>query len=427
MSSKDKKVLVPELRFPEFLDSGVWAQKTVGDYFDVGSSKRVLQQDWTTQGIPFYRTRELVSLSKGEPFASEIFIAEKLFREITEKYGAPKEGDFLVSGVGTLGISYLVKSYDKFYFKDGNVLWFAKREGISSNYFKYCFEADGIQNQIVKQASVSTVGTYTIQNAKTTKFLMPPTAGEQQKIADCLYSLDELIAAQARKVAALKTHKKGLMQQLFPREGETQPRLRFPEFEDAGEWALKTLEDITHAVFDGTHQTPTYTHEGIPFYSVENLISGNANKFISCDDYLLATKKNKPEKDDILLTRIGRIGYSQVVTWTHEFSIYVTLAVIKQSRAFNSHFLNYSIQSEFYQSELRGKSLPNAVPPKINLDSLRSTKVFLTDLDEQQRIADCFSSLDTLITTATQELETLKTHKKGLMQQLFPSEQEVAA
>lgn len=245
MSTEDKKAFVPWLRFPEFRDSGVWAQKSIENYFDVGSSKRVLQQDWTTQGIPFYRTRELVSLSKGEPFASEIFIAEKLFYEIAGKYGIPKEGDFLVSGVGTLGISYLVKSSDKFYFKDGNVLWFAKREQIFSNFFKYCFESDGIQNQITKQASVSTVGTYTIQNAKTTKFLIPPTAAEQQKIADCLSSLDELITAQARKVEALKTHKKGLMQQLFPREGETQPRLRFPEFRGAVDWAEGKLISLT--------------------------------------------------------------------------------------------------------------------------------------------------------------------------------------
>ena len=252
-----------------------------------------------------------------------------------------------------------------------------------------------------------------------------PKLDEQQKIADCLSSLDELITAQARKMDALKTHKKGLMQQLFPREGETQPRLRFPEFRDAGEWVEKKLEEITPAVFDGTHQTPTYTLEGIPFFSVENLISGNANKFISRDDYLLATKRNKPEKGDILLTRIGKIGYSQVVTWTHEFSVYVTLAVIKQSRMFDSHFLSYFVQSEFYQSELRARSLPNAVPPKINLDSLRSTKVLLTNTGEQQHIADCLNSLDFLIYAAIQELETLKIHKRGLMQQLFPTAEAV--
>lgn len=267
---------------------------------------------------------------------------------------------------------------------------------------------------------------YSILKEKLVAFPDPKT-GEQQKIAECLSSLDELMAMQGRKLDALKTHKKGLMQQLFPHEGEAQPRLRFPEFQNAGEWEPKRLKDITDAVFDGTHQTPTYTPKGVPFYSVENLISGNANKFISRDDYLLATKKNRPEKGDVLITRIGKIGYSQVVTWDHEFSVYVTLAVIKQSKDFNSHYLHYFMQSDFYQAKLRAKSLPNAVPPKINLDSLRATEVLLTNEDEQQKIAACFSSLDELIAAETQKLDVIKVHKKGLMQQLFPSLEEVKA
>lgn len=207
---------VPELRFSEFRGSGKWEKKLVEDFFLVGSSKRVLQENWTTQGIPFYRTRELVSLSKNEQFSSEIFISEKLFCEITKKYGVPSEGDFLISGVGTLGISYQVQTGDKFYFKDGNVLWFKLKTGLYSTYFKYCFESDYIQNQIIKQTSISTVGTYTIQNAKRTKLWYPPNNKEQLLIADCLSAADDLITAQAEKIEALKAHKKGLMQGLFP-------------------------------------------------------------------------------------------------------------------------------------------------------------------------------------------------------------------
>jgi len=157
-----------------------------------------------------------VSLSKSEPFGSEIFISEELFREISERYGVPAEGDFLVSGVGTLGVSYQVQAKDRFYFKDGNVLWFKSKGVIVSKFFKYCFEADEIQSQIRGQAAISTVGTYTIQNAKVTKFSCPTNVEEQQKIADCLTALDDLIAAQTQKIELLKRHKKGLMQQLFP-------------------------------------------------------------------------------------------------------------------------------------------------------------------------------------------------------------------
>lgn len=198
------------------------------------------------------------------------------------------------------------------------------------------------------------------------------------------------------------------------------PKLRFPEFQQGEPWKQRRLSEITPSIFDGTHQTPTYTTEGVPFYSVENLISGNANKFISREDYELATKKNKPEQGDILITRIGKIGHSQVVTWSHEFSIYVTLAVIKQGPLFNSHFLHHFMQSAIYQKEILSKSLLNAVPCKINMDSLRATHVFLAGLAEQQKIAECLSTLDELIGGESQKLDALKAHKKGLMQQLFP-------
>ena len=195
--------------------SGEWSQKLVEECFDVGSSKRVLQADWKSEGVPFYRTRELVSLSKKEAFRSEIFISDELFLEITNKYGLPTEGDFLVSGVGTLGISYQVKDGDKFYFKDGNVLWFKLKNHIFSDYFKYCFQSEFFQEQIEAQASVTTVGTYTIQNAKKTKFWCPPSMQEQRKIAEVLSLADQEIETLQKKLDCLKQEKKALMQQLL--------------------------------------------------------------------------------------------------------------------------------------------------------------------------------------------------------------------
>jgi len=198
------------------------------------------------------------------------------------------------------------------------------------------------------------------------------------------------------------------------------PELRFPEFINEGEWEENVLSNITDAIFDGTHQTPTYTESGIPFFSVENIVSGNKNKFISKEDYEIATNKNKPEKGDILITRIGKIGFSAIVDWNYEFSIYVTLACIKQSKHFNSYFLHSYFQSSTYQKEIFSKSLLNAVPCKINMNELRETKVLLPKPQEQQKIASCLSSLDELLAAHNEKLQALKDHKKGLMQNLFP-------
>ncbi len=215
--------------------------------------------------------------------------------------------------------------------------------------------------------------------------------------------------------------------QLMSKENKLIPKLRFPEFAKNAMWEEFSLDNISPAIFDGTHQTPNYTEEGIPFFSVENLISRNKNKFISRDDYLLATVKNKPEKGDVLITRIGNIGFSTVVDWDYEFSIYVTLAVVKKSNKFIPQFLNGYFQSDFYQKEILSKSLLNAVPMKINMDELRKTKVLLPpdkEKNEQKKIASCLSSLNEVIAGQSQKLEALKNHKKGLMQNLFPQEGE---
>ncbi|EMG82168.1 type I restriction modification DNA specificity domain protein, partial [Helicobacter pylori GAM101Biv] len=158
-------------------------------------------------------------------------------------------------------------------------------------------------------------------------------------------------------------------------------------------WQKVRLGDIAH-IFDGTHQTPQYTHYGVAFFSVENIVSDKPVKFISQQDYLTATNQNRPEYNDILLTRIGTIGVSKVVNWNYPFSIYVTLAVIKQSKYFNSYYLHYFIQSNFFQKELKNNSLLQAIPCKINMNELKKCEVILPPLNEQIAIANILSDVD---------------------------------
>ncbi len=429
MSNKaEKHGLVPKLRFPEFREAGAWKTETLGSVATISAEK---VGDQTC--IPMSITSGVGLVSQQDKFGR--IIAGSSYKN----YLRLKQNDFAYNKSAT-------KEYPEGYlalYSGGalaavpNSIFTCFRINGNSpapKYLDYLFQCNLHGKWLRKfiQVGARAHGSLSINDSDLLALPVPLPDGplsltEQQKIADCLASLDELITLEAQKLGSFKTHKKGLMQQLFPAEGETLPKLRFPEFRDAGEWEEKRLQDITSSVFDGTHQTPTYTLEGIPFYSVENLISGNKNKFISREDYLAATSKNKPSQGDILLTRIGKIGYSQVVTWTHEFSVYVTLAVIKKSAFFGSYYLHCFMQSERYQNEIFKKSLLNAVPCKINMDSLRNTNVLLPNPTEQQKIADCLTSLDDLITAQTQKLAALKTHKKGLMQQLFPTLDEVSA
>ena len=256
---------------------------------------------------------------------------------------------------------------------------------------------------------------------------IPPLEPEQKKIAECLSSVDELIVVQARKLDALKTHKKGLMQQLFPREGETQPRLRFPEFQDAGDWveySLGQLIEIASGQVDPKQppycDSPQIGSENIESHSgklvnvksagEKGVISGN----YAFDENDILYSKIRPALNKVAAPEFKGICSADIYpirpadgTLLRSYLFYLLLS---------QDFLDYAIQN----SE-RGKI------PKINRDALVTYKALIPLPAEQQRIADCLSSLDDLIPAQTQTLEALKTHKQGLMQQLFPSPEAASA
>lgn len=255
---------------------------------------------------------------------------------------------------------------------------------------------------------------------------LPKAPAEQEKIANCLSSLDELITAQARKVEDLKTHKKGLMQQLFPREGETQPRLRFPEFQNAGEWEVKSLAEIVRVASGQVDPTqPTYS--GLPQIGSEN-IESNTGKLVnvkSAGEKGVISGNYLFDENDVLYSKI-RPALNKAAA---PDSIGVCSADIYPIRPANDallrSYLLYLLLSDKFlehaiQSSDRGKI------PKINRDDLLGYVTAIPKPPEQQRIADCLTYLDNLITTATQELDSLKTHKKGLIQQLFPLQEELS-
>ena len=255
-----------------------------------------------------------------------------------------------------------------------------------------------------------------------------PSLPEQQKIADCLSSVDEFIAAQARKVDALKTHKKGLMQQLFPREGETQPRFRFPEFQTAGKWEPDTLGDLCAAKISyGIVQAGPHVPNGMPYIKSTDLNSELCLAKLARTSDAIALKYRRSEvvPGDIVFSLRGNIGSTQIVPKS------IPIANLTQGTA----RIRPQGSVEFYIQALQSPSVRDRILSvskgstfqEVSLEALRNVRLFHPEIDEQQRIAMCLSSLDVLITAETQKLDALKIHKKGLMQQLFPSPEVVEA
>ena len=156
---------------------------TLGELFEIGSSKRVFEKDWTTSGVPFYRAREIVKLAENGTVDNELFISEEMYEQYSKKYGIPSSGDIMVTGVGTLGICYLVKPNDRFYYKDGNTLCFHNIGKVNSRFIVECFKMPMIKDQISANAHCTTVGTYTINGAKKTKVILPPLNRQNEFVA----------------------------------------------------------------------------------------------------------------------------------------------------------------------------------------------------------------------------------------------------
>ncbi|HGO1458463.1 TPA: restriction endonuclease subunit S [Staphylococcus aureus] len=195
------------------------------------------------------------------------------------------------------------------------------------------------------------------------------------------------------------------------------PELRFPGFE--GEWEEKQLGEVAK-IYDGTHQTPKYTNEGIKFLSVENIKTLNSSKYIS-EEAFEKEFKIRPEFGDILMTRIGDIGTPNIVSSNEKFAYYVSLALLK-TKNLNSYFLKNLILSSSIQNELWRKTLHVAFPKKINKNEIGKIKINYPKKQEQQKIGQFFSKLDRQIELEEQKLELLQQQKKGYMQKIFSQE-----
>ena len=193
------------------------------------------------------------------------------------------------------------------------------------------------------------------------------------------------------------------------------PKLRFSGFND--EWKKCRLKDIC-IIQDGTHSTPTYIDEGVPFYSVETITSAVPPKFISQEEHKQLIKRCEPKFGDILLTRIGTLAQSKIIDWHGEFSIYVSLALLSSIKI-NNNFLNQYIKTEIYQKEFFKRSLLLAVPQKINLKDLNETIIKYPSNKEEDKIASYLNLIDKKIELLEKKLQLYADFKKYLMQQIF--------
>ena len=417
MAKQGAKAAVPRLRFPEFQDAGEW---TIGELEGVANFVNEKISVSTLSTCDYISTENLL------PDYGETVVSTKLpdVASVT-RY---KCGDVLISNIRP----YLKKVWraDKDGGASNDVIVVRAKTSLSEAFLSLVLRNDAFIAYVMESAKGVKMPRGDI-GAMRQYPLAYPTPAEQQKIADCLTSLDEMIAAQGRNVEALKAHKRGLMQQLFPREGETRPRLRFPEFRDAPEWKEKKLGDITTIVRGGSPRPIdgflTSSPDGLNWLKIGDVdretmfVTKTADKVRP--DALSKTRVIQP--GDFILSNsmsFGRPYISAIETCIHDGWI----AVTRIPDSLGRKFLYYSILSERSQAYFVDQAAGSGVQ-NLNKDIIKSLVLGMPAVEEQQRIADCLSSLDNQITAESNQLAALKTHKQGLMQQLFPAPEAATA
>ena len=419
MREEAEPALVPKLRFPAFREAKGWTLQAAGSLFDQINDRK------PEPGLPVLAVTQDFGAIPRHMIDYHVSVSEKSIGA----YKVVRVGDFIISLRSFQGgIEY--SRYNGIC-SPAYVILRRRGEG-SDEYFRHYFKTDRFIRILTRNLEGLRDGKMISYRQFSELRLPVPKPPEQQKIATCLSSVDELLAAQERKVDALKTHKKGLMQQLFPREDETQPRIRFPEFKNAGAWKEKIVSDYFDPIrngFVGT-ATPYYTtNDGVRYLQGRNIKQGRVNPdnliFIT-SEFHNRQRKSHLKTGDILMVQSGHVGECAVVGPAFAGANCHALIILTPKQKLSSEFFAHYFYSPIGELAIFQITTGNTIK-HILASELKTLPVRVPCFAEQQRIASCLSSLDALISAETQMLEALKIRKKGLMQQLFVSAGEVDA
>jgi type I restriction enzyme S subunit len=422
---QNESLLVPELRFPEFRAADGWKEKRlgaegellssltgkVGSDFDAGEARFITYMNVFSNTFVDPKDLRLVNVREDE--SQNAVVRGDVFFTISSE--TPED-------VGMSSV--LLDELENCYLNSFCALFrFFPSRRPNTIFMGYLLRQPSIRRYFTMKAQGSTRFNLSKDAFRSLPFFLP-SIDEQRKIAECLASSDEVIAAQARKVDALKKHKKGLMQDLFPRKGETQPRRRFPEFQNAGEWSQKKLDDLVHFQDGFAFKSTDFVKVRKDATQVIRITDIN-NKNINEDKVYIPTAflernglgKYQVDDGDLLLSLTGAAGFN-FFFWDGGPAVINqrTAKVTLKTKAGHSllRLLDPLIHEKINE---RGEGQNN----NLSKDFLSTIVLQIPEVDEQQRIAAYLSSLDTLITAETHKLEALKRHKRGVMQQLFPS------
>ncbi|NST45200.1 restriction endonuclease subunit S [Enterococcus faecalis] len=388
----------PEIRFPGFTED--WEQRKLGTCVKFLNGKAYKQQELLDVGK--YRVLRVGNFNTNDKwYYSNLELDEN-------KYA--NSGDLLYLWATSFGPEIWNEEKVIYHYH----IWKLEvtDNSIDKHYLYTWLLTD--KERIKQSTNGSTMIHITKGSMEEREFQFPIDITEQQKIGSFFKQLDDTIALHQRKLDLLKETKKGFLQKMFPKNGAKVPEIRFPCF--TGDWEERKLNEVSD-IYDGTHQTPKYQDDGVMFLSVENIKTLTSNKFISRGAFE-SEFKIRPQKGDVLMTRIGDIGTANVVESDEDLAYYVSLALFK-SEKLDPYFLQASIHAPFVQDQIWKRTLHIAFPKKINKNEIGQVPISIPKFEEQQKIGAFFKQLDDTIALHQRKLDLLKETKKGFLQKMF--------
>ena len=379
-----------------------WEQCKLGNIADVrdGTHSSPIYYE---EGFPLVTSKNLKE--NGLDLTDVSFISMEDYLEINKR-SKVNYGDILLGLIGTIGNPVLVDS----------VGFAIKNVGLiknSENFYKYfliqILKSSIFENYVSQKNTGNTQKFLGLDTLRNFQFLCP-SKEEQTQIGNFFKQLDDTIALHQREFEKFKILRKAYLKHIFI-DNTTQFRA-----EKTIPWEQRKLGEIVD-VFDGTHQTPKYTDKGIMFLSVEDIKTLKSEKYISEEDFKKEFKYF-PEIGDVLMTRIGDVGTTNVICSTQPIAYYVSLALLKNKNS-DPYFLSTVISSGSVQSDIWKRTLHIAFPKKINKSEIEKVIIPLPSYVEQTQIGNFFKQLDDTIALHQREVEKYKKIKQSYLEKMF--------
>ncbi|MDO8653303.1 MAG: restriction endonuclease subunit S [Undibacterium sp.] len=388
MSAENK---VPAIRFKGF--SGEWISTELGKLLDITSAARVHKEEWEKDGVPFFRTSDVVSIYKGLE-NKKAYISFDLYKELSAKSGCVEKDDLLITGGGSIGIPYLIASNEPLYFKDGDLIWLKNAKGVNGYFLFTFFSSQPCKRHISSITHIGTISHYTIEQAKATPINISQVE-EQTKIGNYFQQLDALIAQHQQKHDKLLNLKKALLEKMFPKQGASVPEVRFKGF--SWDWNEKALHQIVDV-----RSGRDYKHLSIGDIPV----FGTGGYMLSVNEAL------SYDEDAIGIGRKGTIDKPYILKapfWTVD-TLFYALPYAKNNLDF--------VYAIFQKINWRQKDESTGVP-SLSKVAINNISVFATDETEQTKIGNFFKNLDTLLNQHQSQLKKLNNIKQACLEKMF--------